>query len=1099
MAEKISVGKFINNMDKEDLTSTDLQGVVGNVYAKAIADHKKTTKIADDNLKDKDKETVEFTKSNHDRLKANKDKVAKEVNKDDAKEVKPEGKVAKDVEETKGSVVVESVDSEIAKLEQKKHSIANRLDAMVAKNPDAEHTRKFKQLESEMESLASEIEELKSKSVLESRQVNETADEFEVVKYKGNQYGIWAKTSKNWMMFGKKADLEKRVKELNAGHKDYKKIDEALLEPGNIYSVLVKELPAEDIDHHDSDLYVRKTPKSTEIINRLTTKSLLSTFKDNIDGDIWYELPFCFSPHFQKEGLRKSGKKLNEEKEEYSFEEIIDMMASAEEYEDLYYAASLIKNDDLRIDVEELIDSCEQDEDDVDTAYSIVTSDLLDNKVNELNVKFLSSDHLNLDDLRAQGGVERVGEEAWKAACSGDTEWIEKIFNDGHLKPNEFRYNKFGAKHSLIMGALRNQQFETAEALKSLGEKILRSEVDEYKSIMAKKTYTDETSEGALDESKKVNEASYRGLAYYEYKGCHVRETPSCFVATNEHGTTIGQSQTRYGAEGIIDDYVNKKETKKVESKKVNEDVESNLFQPSVDPWERHLMDTSAWIKGTIVKDGAEYQVSAKVFNEPSQYGINHGRISKLWVKERGWPVAINYDRGWVDDEPYNDDLLNIVMKELEAYRDKHPISVKESMNKSKKVTESKTPYGGTTIEDYVNVNFNGSQENKDKLIAKMREKVDGSNYFNGLNMSVKDWKKAGEEFGLTMKSYPVTESKKLEESAKSWVLFFDKDGQHRAGSDWSTPMSVKAPLAKQRTLNHKIVWPNEAEGFIVLTPDHFSGISYDELQKLYNKGGISTGKLDRSIPFTESKELKEDWTVFEFTSGSNPYIAKTDKEVKRLLRKYKGRVEWDEYNGNYIVDDKERHGWDKPMYDPDPLPFDMKGYGEALSEETKGKKVYVVIEISRDSDVPKLIGVYSNKSDAEKDAYSEGRRWCNVIETTLKGSLKDESLKEARYNDGVAKGQHIASVDLFSTGVSDEDKKKAKELGHYEIDLDNKVFTRVKGNHWLGHWRIESYPRDTWKEVEKTARNIMKDGNFKEVSNDKYIEIQKDWENKKH
>lgn len=93
---------------------------------------------------------------------------------------------------------------------------------------------------------------------------------------------------------------------------------------------------------------------------------------------------------------------------------------------------------------------------------------------------------------------------------------------------------------------------------------------------------------------------------------------------------------------------------------------------------------------------------------------------------------------------------------------------------------------------------------------------------------------------------------------AKSWVLFFDKDGRHRAGSDWSTPMSVKAPLAKQRTLNHKIVWPNEAEGFIVLTPDHFSGISYDELQKLYNKGGISTGKLDRSIPFTESKKLTE-------------------------------------------------------------------------------------------------------------------------------------------------------------------------------------------------------------------------------------------------
>lgn len=45
-------------------------------------------------------------------------------------------------------------------------------------------------------------------------------------------------------------------------------------------------------------------------------------------------------------------------------------------------------------------------------------------------------------------------------------------------------------------------------------------------------------------------------LAYYKYKDCTVIETPSCFVATNEHGATIGASQTSSGAEGIIDDYV---------------------------------------------------------------------------------------------------------------------------------------------------------------------------------------------------------------------------------------------------------------------------------------------------------------------------------------------------------------------------------------------------------------------------------------------------------------------------------------------------------------------------------------------------------------
>lgn len=998
MAEKISVGKFINNMDKEDLTSTDLQGVVGNVYAKAIADHKKTTKIADDNLKDKDKETVEFTKSNHDRLKANKDKVAKEVNKDDAKEVKPEGKTAKGVEETKGSAVVESkqVKEDFErKLEPGDKIIVRGTSVTIGDILDQYFDKKFIDIEfkddkGRYRTWKSDIDGGKV-VYKESKQVNEVAEnEFEVVKYKGNQYGIWAKTSKNWMMFGKKADLEKRVKELNAGHKDYKKIDEALLEPGNIYSVLVKELPAEDIDHHYSDLYVRKTPKSTEIVNRLTTKSLLSTFKDNIDGDTWYELPFCYTPHFGE------SKKLTE---------------------------TPIPRNATKIKV---------------------------------------------------GGKEFTKEK----------DWVDG--NRVHVSPKDIK-RLYGNDVEVL---------ETDPNYKSKRTK-------EVKVLQGNYGYGwDDLVEYDKEDSAELKQ---------DLKSYRENERNAQFRVVTRR-VPLGED-------------------------KLTETVKSNLFQPSVDPWERHLIDTSAWIKGTIVKDGAEYQVSAKVFNEPSQYGINHGRISKLWVKEKGWPVAINYDRGWVDAPPHNDDLLNTVMKELEAYRDKHPISVKESMNKSRKVTESKTPYGGTTIEDYVNVNFNGSQENKDKLIAKVKKKAIGGDYFNGLNMSVKDWKKAGEEFGLTMKSYPVTESK---ETCASWKVTY---GKGRPGGSEEIIKAKDYEEAKQLAAKHANGWGfevkrvNESKKLTEApTIDSYEkgdfkayyGTSKDEDEdpnkpyysnmNLFDKNGEVIGSfgysrfedeesakkdfekkkkaIDRSLGKTQAtgKKLREDWTVFEFTSGSNPYIAKTDKEVKRLLRKYKGKVR--KINDtHYEVDDKKNFDWDKPMVDNDSLPF---GPGAPL-EEAKGKKVYVVIEISRDSDVPKLIGVYSNKSDAEKDAYSEGRRWCNVIETTLKGSLKDESLKEARYNDGVAKGQHIASVDLFSTGVSDEDKKKAKELGHYEIDLDNKVFTRVKGNHWLGHWRIESYPRDTWEEVEKTARNIMKDGNFKEVSNDKYIEIQKDWENKRH
>ena len=35
-----------------------------------------------------------------------------------------------------------------------------------------------------------------------------------------------------------------------------------------------------------------------------------------------------------------------------------------------------------------------------------------------------------------------------------------------------------------------------------------------------------------------------------------------------------------------------------------------------------------------------------KVFEEPSEYGINQGRISKLTLKNNNKVIA-NYDRGW--------------------------------------------------------------------------------------------------------------------------------------------------------------------------------------------------------------------------------------------------------------------------------------------------------------------------------------------------------------------------------------------------------------------------------------------------------------------
>lgn len=70
------------------------------------------------------------------------------------------------------------------------------------------------------------------------------------------------------------------------------------LQPGEVYAAAVLELPARDIDHHNSDLYLKKTPASVALLERLENRVLLTTFRDP-DGVLWFELPFCFTPFWE--------------------------------------------------------------------------------------------------------------------------------------------------------------------------------------------------------------------------------------------------------------------------------------------------------------------------------------------------------------------------------------------------------------------------------------------------------------------------------------------------------------------------------------------------------------------------------------------------------------------------------------------------------------------------------------------------------------------------------------------------------------------------------------------------------------------------------
>ena len=61
-----------------------------------------------------------------------------------------------------------------------------------------------------------------------------------------------------------------------------------------LYNALKEQMPPEYIDHYYSDLYVKVTPTSTDLIAQYENKFMVSKFVDNIEHKLWYEIPFGY-------------------------------------------------------------------------------------------------------------------------------------------------------------------------------------------------------------------------------------------------------------------------------------------------------------------------------------------------------------------------------------------------------------------------------------------------------------------------------------------------------------------------------------------------------------------------------------------------------------------------------------------------------------------------------------------------------------------------------------------------------------------------------------------------------------------------------------
>ena len=52
------------------------------------------------------------------------------------------------------------------------------------------------------------------------------------------------------------------------------------------------------------------------------------------------------------------------------------------------------------------------------------------------------------------------------------------------------------------------------------------------------------------------------------------------------------------------------------------------------------------WKEGVVGVHGEGFHYWVKFYEEPSQFGIDGGKISKLMLKRKG-QIVCNYDRGW--------------------------------------------------------------------------------------------------------------------------------------------------------------------------------------------------------------------------------------------------------------------------------------------------------------------------------------------------------------------------------------------------------------------------------------------------------------------
>ena len=77
----------------------------------------------------------------------------------------------------------------------------------------------------------------------------------------------------------------------------------------DIYTAALQVLPASDLDHHGTDLYIKVSAAAAELVAEYDFRRNVGKFISPLDGCAWYDIPFAYTPAWIEKAAEAAGRR----------------------------------------------------------------------------------------------------------------------------------------------------------------------------------------------------------------------------------------------------------------------------------------------------------------------------------------------------------------------------------------------------------------------------------------------------------------------------------------------------------------------------------------------------------------------------------------------------------------------------------------------------------------------------------------------------------------------------------------------------------------------------------------------------------------------